>query len=70
MTDLVERTLHHLGERLPGRLSMPGDPGYVDATAIWAKPVGRMPRAIAHCRTTADVQCGAAPRSPLPRPKN
>ena len=41
MTDLVQRTLHRLGERLPGRLSTPGDPGYADATAIWAKPVGR-----------------------------
>ena len=55
MTDLVQRTLHQLGERLPGRLSTPGDPGYADATAIWAKPVGRLPRAVVHCRTAEDV---------------
>jgi hypothetical protein len=55
MTDLVQRTLHRLGERLPGCLSTPGDPGYAAATAIWAKPVGRMPRAVVHCRTTEDV---------------
>jgi FAD/FMN-containing dehydrogenase len=34
---------------------MPGDPGYADATAIWAKPVGRAPRAVVHCRTAEDV---------------
>jgi FAD/FMN-containing dehydrogenase len=56
MTDLVQRTFHRLGERLPGRLSMPGDPGYAEATAIWPKPVGRMPRAVVHCRTAEDVQ--------------
>ena len=27
-----------------------------NATAIWAKPVGRMPRAVSHCRTPQDVQ--------------
>ena len=56
MTDLVQRTLHRLGERLCGRVSAPGDPGYADAIAIWAKPVGRMPRAVVHCRTSEDVQ--------------
>jgi FAD/FMN-containing dehydrogenase len=55
MTDLVGKTLSRLGERLPGRLSTPGDPGYIEATAIWAKPVGRMPRAVVHCRTAEDV---------------
>ena len=55
MTGLVQRTLHRLGERLPGRLSTPGDPGYADATAIWAKAVGRTPRAVVHCRTAEDV---------------
>jgi len=55
MTDLVQRTLHRLGERLCGRVSAPGDPGYADATAIWAKPVGRMPRAVVHCRKAEDV---------------
>jgi FAD/FMN-containing dehydrogenase len=56
MTDLIERTLNWLGQRLRGRLSMPGDDGYAAATAIWAKPVGRAPRAIAHCWTPEDVQ--------------
>ena len=55
MTNLVGRTLYRLGERLPGRLSTPGDPGYADATAIWAKPVGHAPRAVVHCRTAQDV---------------
>jgi FAD/FMN-containing dehydrogenase len=36
-------------------LSTPGDPGYADATAIWAKPRGRMPRAVVHCRTAEDA---------------
>ena len=35
---------------------MPGDPGYAEATAIWPKPVGRMPRAVVRCRTAEDVQ--------------
>ena len=56
MTDLIEKTLHRLGEQLGGRLSLPGDDGYTAATAIWAKPVGRLPRAVAHCRTPRDVQ--------------
>ena len=55
MTDLVQRTLYRLGERLPGHLSTPGDPGYADATAVWAKPVGRLPRAVVHCQTAEDV---------------
>jgi FAD/FMN-containing dehydrogenase len=54
MTDL-ERTLSRLGERLPEGLSRPGDPGYAKATAIWSKPVGRMPRAVVHCQTAEDV---------------
>jgi FAD/FMN-containing dehydrogenase len=56
MTGLIERTLHQLGERLPGRLSLPGDSGYAAATAIWVKPVDRKPRAVVHCRTAEDVQ--------------
>jgi len=56
MTDLIERTLHRLREQLSGRVSRPGDARYVAATAIWAKPVGRMPRAVAHCRTAEDVR--------------
>jgi FAD/FMN-containing dehydrogenase len=56
MTDLIERTLHRLVEQRPGRISRPGDDEYAAATAIWAKPVGRMPRAVIHCRTPPDVQ--------------
>jgi FAD/FMN-containing dehydrogenase len=56
MPDLIEARLHKLGNQLPDRLSRPGDDRYVAATAIWAKPVGRLPRAIVHCRTTGDVQ--------------
>jgi FAD/FMN-containing dehydrogenase len=56
MTDLIGRTLNRLGQQLRGRLSMPGDDRYAAATAIWAKPVGRMPRAVVHCRKPEDVQ--------------
>jgi hypothetical protein len=56
MTDLIGRTLWQLGQRLPGRVSKPGDGRYITATAIWAKPVGPMPRAVVHCRTAEDVQ--------------
>jgi FAD/FMN-containing dehydrogenase len=56
MTDLIERTLRRLGGQLPGRVSRPGDDRYAAATAIWPKPVGRMPRAVVHCRTPEDVQ--------------
>jgi FAD/FMN-containing dehydrogenase len=56
MADPIESTLLWLDQRLSGRLSRPGDGGYAAATAIWAKPVGPMPRAVAHCRTAQDVQ--------------
>src|SRR5882762_2785314 len=56
MADLTERTLHLLAGQLPGRVSRPGDDRYAAATAIWAKPVGRLPRAVVHCRTPEDVQ--------------
>jgi FAD/FMN-containing dehydrogenase len=56
LTDLIERTLDRLGEQLSGGISRPGDDRYAAATAIWVKPVGPMPRAIAHCHTTQDVQ--------------
>src|ERR1700727_3462191 len=55
MTNLVEQTLYRLGERLPGRVSTPGEDRYAPATAIWSKPVGRIPRAIVHCQTADDV---------------
>ena len=56
MSDLIGRTLNRLGSQLRGGLSMPGDRRYAAATAIWAKPVGRMPRAVAHCQMPADVR--------------
>src|SRR5215469_16850653 len=56
MPDLIAARLHKLGDQLPGRLSMPGDDGYVAATAIWAKPSGTVPCAVVHCRTVQDVQ--------------
>ncbi len=56
MPDQIERALRSLGGQLPGRVSLPGEDGYAAATAIWAKPVGPMPRAVVHCQTTEDVQ--------------
>ena len=56
MTGLIERTLGRLEGQLPGRVSRPGDNRYIAATALWARPIGRMPRAVAHCRTPQDVQ--------------
>jgi FAD/FMN-containing dehydrogenase len=56
MTNLIERTLYRLGERLPGSVSRPGDDRYAAAIAIWAKPIGRMPLAVVHCWTSQDVQ--------------
>ena len=56
MRDLIESTLHRLDGQLSGRLSRPGEDRYSAATAIWAKPVGPMPRAVAHCLTAQDVQ--------------
>jgi FAD/FMN-containing dehydrogenase len=56
MINRTESALHQLRGRLPDRVSMPGDNGYAAATAIWAKPVGRRPRAVIHCQTTQDVQ--------------
>jgi FAD/FMN-containing dehydrogenase len=60
--------LDRLAARLPGRVSMPGDDGYAAATAIWSKPVGRMPRAVIHCQTADDVRLaiGAARDCDLP----
>src|SRR5262245_33903671 len=45
MIDGVQRILNRLGQQLPGRVSMPGDAGYIVATDIWAKPIDRVPRA-------------------------
>jgi hypothetical protein len=51
MADLIERTFLRLDQRLSGRLSKPGDARYAGAIAIWAKPVGPIPRAIAISRS-------------------
>jgi FAD/FMN-containing dehydrogenase len=56
MADLVTRTLDRLAHSLRGRLSTRGDARYAAATTIWAKPLGGMPRAVAHCRSPEDVQ--------------
>jgi len=56
MTDRVARMLNRLGQELQGHLSTPGDERYAAATAIWAKPIGRMPRAVVHCQAAEDVQ--------------
>jgi hypothetical protein len=63
MIEQIEKTFRRLGDRLPGGLSRPGDDRYAAATAIWAKPVGRMPRAVAHCRTAEDVRWQFAPHA-------
>jgi FAD/FMN-containing dehydrogenase len=56
MPDQIERELRRLEAQQPGRVSLPGGDGYAAATAIWAKPVGPMPRAVVRCRTTEDIQ--------------
>ena len=60
MTDLIESTLRGLDGRLGRRISKPGDDRYRSATAIWAKPVGPMPRTVVHCRSIQDVQLAIA----------
>src|SRR5258707_3597265 len=65
MPDQIERALRRLEAQLPGRVSLPGGDGYAAATAIWAKPVGPMPRAVLHCATTDHVQLSIAIRTRL-----
>ena len=60
MTDLIESALRKLSGQLGGRISRPGDDGYAAATAIWAKPVGPMPRTVVHCWTPQDIQLAIA----------
>lgn len=60
MTDLIESTLRTLSGQLTDGVSRPGDDRYAAATAIWAKPVGRMPRTVVHCRTLRDIQLAIA----------
>jgi hypothetical protein len=38
MTDVIEKTFHSLKERLPGRVSRPGNDRCLAAAAIWATP--------------------------------
>ena len=56
MSDFIARPLSRLRDGLSGRVSTPGDDGYAAATAIWAKRVGPLPRAVVHCRTVDDVR--------------
>src|SRR5258705_8389975 len=60
MTYQIESTLLGLGVHLPGRTSSPGDERNAAATAIWAEPVGLMPRMVVHCRTMPDIQLAIA----------
>src|SRR5262245_534991 len=56
MTDLITRTLNLLRLRLSAGLSVRGDDRYAAATSLWAAYEGRMPFAVAHCRTVEEVQ--------------
>src|SRR5262245_50078812 len=56
MSDLIGRKLQRVSKQLRSRVSVPGDDGYAAATAIWAKPAGRMPRAVVHCLKAEQVQ--------------
>src|SRR5258708_24014997 len=60
MTELIESPLRVLSGQIPGSVSRPGDEQYAAATAIWVKPVGRMPRTVVHCRTLQDIQLAIA----------
>ena len=67
MNELTD-VLKHFDGQLRHRISVPGSARYASATAIWAKPIGPMPRAIIHCRTPQDIQLAirAARNSGLP----
>ena len=56
MTNLIGRRLQRLGEQVQCRVSVPGDDSYTAATAIWAKPAGRVPHAVVHCLKAEHVQ--------------
>jgi hypothetical protein len=55
MTD-VSNVLKHCDTRLRSRISTFGSERYANAVALWAKPVGPLPRAVIHCCTSKDVQ--------------
>ncbi|MEY9157998.1 FAD-binding oxidoreductase [Bradyrhizobium japonicum] len=59
-TQDIDGALRRLSGQLEGRISTEGDEGYKAACAIWAKPVGRQPRAIVHCRAPQDIQFAVA----------
>ena len=56
----IDGVLRRLSSQLEGRVSTKGDEGYKAAIAIWAKPVGRQPRAVVHCRAPQDIQFAVA----------
>lgn len=56
----IDAVLRRLSGQLEGRVSTQADEGYRAACAIWAKPVGRRPRAIVHCREARDIQFAIA----------
>lgn len=68
MNYAAETTLHRLSDKLNGNLSMSGDDRYSASTEIWSRIVEHVPLAVAHCRSTADVQAAvrAARDSGLP----
>jgi FAD/FMN-containing dehydrogenase len=67
MNEVID-VLKHFGGPLRHRISTSGSAGYASATAIWAKSIGPMPRAVVHCSTAKDVQLAirAARNSGLP----
>jgi hypothetical protein len=57
MSELDKKALRgSFEDRFASHVSMPGDVAYDKATAIWPKPIGRVPRAVVHCLTAEDVQ--------------
>ena len=52
----IERTLTLSWRTIAPPCLRPGEDGYTAATAIWAKPVSPLPRAVVHCATTDDAQ--------------
>jgi FAD/FMN-containing dehydrogenase len=54
MTDLKEYRLRQLAETQ--EVSFPGDPRYGATTAIWSKPIHRLPQAVVHAHSAAEVQ--------------
>jgi FAD/FMN-containing dehydrogenase len=55
MTDIDQEDCDH-AQQLQGLVSRPGDAGYAEATAIWARQDGPRPHFVVHCRTACDVQ--------------